>query len=158
MQTKPRWRTVLRAFWRALTMTLRGQTYTPPAPTYPELRLWIQQAQALTKDVFQVADANNLDETARKQRLLTLEGRPINMQTILAAVQHNLSREYPSLLESGLEHSLLTLMAFNMNDRYRLMQLKDSLADAPIVQNAVVALETHLGAMPRPQTNAKPES
>jgi hypothetical protein len=150
MQAKHSWRTVLRAFWRALQMTLRGETYTPPPPAYPEVRVWISQGQALLKTIFETADAQGLDEAARKQHTLTLEGRPISMQTILAAVEHNFSREYGLLLDSGLEHSWLSLAAFNMNDRYRLSQLAASLPQSAALQGAIEALESHLAELPRP--------
>jgi len=151
MQRKHSWRTVLRAFWQALRMTLRGQTYSPPPPVYPEVRVWVEQGQALIKTVFATADAHGLDEAARKQHILKLDGRPITMQTILAAVQHNFTREYLALLDSGLEHSWLTLAAFNMNDRYRLTQLMESLTEASIVQQTLNSLEAHLATIPRPQ-------
>jgi len=157
MQTKYSWGRVLNAFWRALQMTMRGQTYTPPAATHPELRAWIERAKELVQDVFQAADANGLDESARKQRSLPLEGRPMTMQTILAAVQHNLAREYPSLLDSGLEHSILTLVAFNMNDHYRLTKLAESLDDTTSVQSAVRNLDTHLASMPQTGQNNRPQ-
>jgi len=147
--TKYTWRKILSAFWRALRMTLRGQTYTPPPPSYPDLRAWIEQAKTLVQAVFQAADAQGLHEAARRQRLMTLEGRPITMQTILAAVEHNLLREYPSLLDSGLEHSILTLVAFNMNDHYRLTELASSLLDMPAVQATVLTLDAHLVAVPQ---------
>lgn len=150
MKAQPSWRTVLRAFWQALKMTLRGETYTPPV-TQPEVRAWVEEGQILVKTLFETAEAHGLDEAARKQRVLTLEGRPISMQTILAAVQHNLMREYLPLLDSGLDHSWLSLAAFNMNDQYRLTQLAENLSEYPAVQAAIKTLESHLAALPRPK-------
>ena len=150
MQTKPSWRRILRAFWQALQMTLRGQIYTRPSKVSAEARDWIEQGQVLTRNALSTADTHGLDETARKQHVLTVEGRPISMQTILAGVQHNFEREYMPLLDSGLEHSWLTLMAFNMNDRYRLTQLAESLAHVSAVQQAIMTLEAHLAVLPRP--------
>ena len=155
MHAKRSWQTILRAFWKALQMTLRGETYTPPPPAYPEVRIWIQEGQTLLKTVFETADANGLNEAARKQRMLTLEGRPISMQTILSAIQHNFSREYLPLLDSRLEHSWLSLAAFNMNDHYRLTQLGESLTDFAPVQAALKQLEEHLAAVPRPKPRTK---
>jgi hypothetical protein len=151
MKAQRSWGTVLRALWQALQMTVRGQTYTPPFPAYPEVRAWVGQGLALIKTVFETADANGLDESKRTQRILTLEGRPISMQTILAAVEHNLSREYLPLLDSGLQHSWLSLAAFNMNDQYRLNQLAESLVDVPQLQQVIKNLEVHLAALPRPR-------
>lgn len=128
-------------------MTLRGQSLAAPPP-YPLLQGWIEQAQILTDAVFAAAEHDGLDEAGRKNFRLHLEGRDISMQTILAAVRHNLTQEYPLLLKSNLEHKLTALYAFNLNDRYRVTQLTGTPGHHPRTQTALNRLRDHLAAIP----------
>jgi hypothetical protein len=138
----------VRAFVGALRLTLRGQTPPPALPRYPQLSQWAAQGLRLTAAAFAAAEAAGLDDSARRQRRLRLEGRDISMHTILAAARHNLSEEYPRLLGEKLAYNLTALYAFNMNDHFRLSRLAETLDDAPAVQQAIHDLAQHLAAVP----------
>ncbi len=135
------------AFWKALQLTLRGETLQP-RDEYPEFTIWMQQTIQLTDNIFTIADKHALDEPARKTLMLRIDKREIAMQTILAAVKHNVQREYPLLLASRVEHFAGAIQALNHNDCYRISQLGQTLGAYPQVQQAVQRLETHLLALP----------
>lgn len=135
------------AFWKALQLTLRGETLPTPN-LHPELTAWMQQAVQLTAAVFKVTEDHGLDLAARKNLMLHLDKRDIAMQTILETVQHNLIREYPLLLKSQVSYYLGAIQALNVNDCYRVSQLAAALSDYPPVQQAVQMLQTHLETCP----------
>jgi uncharacterized protein (DUF2236 family) len=138
----------VRAFVRALQMTLRGETIPAPVQRYPELAAWVETGASLINQVYAVAAAGGLDETARKELRLHLESRDISMETILGAVRHNLTREYPILMQADIDHHLTALYAFNINDAFRVQQLAEALENSPVVQAAVQNLAAHLAGIP----------
>lgn len=140
---------IMRAFFQALWLTLRGKTYQPVAPVqpYPRLEAWRTVGAEMLTTVWQVADGHGLDTATRTAHKLKLDSRPISMETILRAVEHNLLREYPLLMATTMEHTMTTLYALNLNDRYRVRQLAASLTDLS-VQTAVQRLADHLDAIP----------
>ena len=116
----------LQNIFRALYLTLTGNALKPPDLRYPTLHTWVQQTTALTEAIFAQADATGLDEQTRKTLKLRLEGRDISVETILQAVKHNLTVEYPMLMDARIEHNVTTIYALNMNDQYRIQQLAQS--------------------------------
>jgi hypothetical protein len=142
---------VIRAFFLALWLTLRG-TPIQPKPVvskYPSLEAWITVGLQRVVTVERIADKADIPQDKRKAVKLRLEGRDISMETILTAVHHNLTREYPLLLKTDIEHNLTTLYALNLNDQYRVAQLLNApdIANTPI-QNALYALSEHLKNIP----------
>lgn len=137
----------LRAFWVALMMTLRGQT---PGRSHQRLWEWIEGAVPLTQAVNVVAEKNNLTKAQRQQITLKLDGRETSMQTILSAIKHHLTEEYPYLLMNLTEHSITAIYASNMNDQYFMTRLKDTdaLQQYPAVQQALNQLSDHLNSIP----------
>jgi hypothetical protein len=119
---------VIRAFFKALMMTLRGEAIQPPEERYPNLSEWVERGQKLR-----------------------INRRDISAETILAAVQHNMHTEYPRLLDARIEHNLTTLYAMNMNDQYRVTQLAqaDDLPDP--VKEKIAHLRDHLNNIPSSQ-------
>jgi len=140
---------VIRAFVKALWLTLQGKTYipTPPPPRYPLLEAWRVEGVRRVQAAFQAAEACGLDEAARRALVLTLDSRPISMETILRASEHNLVREYPLLMAARVEHNLTALYALNLNDRYRVAQLAAALSHEA-ARAAVQRLSEHLDAIP----------
>lgn len=140
---------VIRAFFQALWLTLQGRPYVPPVPVqpYPPLEAWRVEGLQRVGNVFRAADTQGLTLAVRQAHTLTLEGRPISLETIVRAVEHNLLREYPLLMTTRLEHTLTVLYALNLNDHYRVQQLAGSL-EAGVVRVAVQALADHLEAIP----------
>jgi hypothetical protein len=152
----------IQAFFEALKLTLQGNTLDAPT-RYPRLSAWADTGVKLTRSVFASADTNGLSEERRKQLSLRVEGRDTSMQTILAAVEHNLTREYPMLMETLYEHNLTTLYAMNMNDQYRVSQLAESgLVQSEPTRQAIQALADHLRQIPpskaAPQENVDGEN
>jgi hypothetical protein len=136
------------AFVKALKMTLAGNAIQPVATRYPNLTKWVSEGLQLAENTLTIADKYSMDETARQQMILKLDGRNMSMDVILRTVKHNLSLEYPMLLEATIKHNLTTLYAINMNDQYRVSRLAEVVHLAPEVQAAVEQLSTHLQNIP----------
>ncbi len=135
----------VRAFLIALRMTLRGET-PPPAPDAP-LREWMAQGLSRIEQIETLAARQQINPA---EVVLHLDLRDIRMSIILNTVRHHLTNEYPILLRTPSAQSLNLLYANNMDDHYRVSRLEAApdLAGTP-VQNAVVALATHLEAIPQ---------
>jgi hypothetical protein len=142
---------VIRAFFKALMMTLRGEAIQPPEERYPNLSEWVERGQQLSSNTLKTADTHDLPQSAREQIKLRINRRDISAETILAAVQHNMHTEYPRLLDARIEHNLTTLYAMNMNDQYRVTQLAqaDDLPDP--VKEKIAHLRDHLNNIPSSQ-------
>ncbi len=140
---------VIRAFFKAWALVLTGRAITPKARPHPEVWAWVEDGEKRIDTVYRIADKLGYDLEKRKGITLTIDKRPIAMETILAAVRHNLTREYPSLLASGLEYSLLTLRSFNINDQHRIERLGELeiFANTPL-NGAIQALSHHLSVLP----------
>ncbi len=138
----------IRAFFIALRMTLRGETVAPQAR--PMLRAWIQQANTLLDTIYTTADKHGFNQQRRAALILIIDRRDISMETILAGVRHNLTREYPYLLrQPDNRQNLNAIYATNMNDQFRVQRLADAdVLDSPPVQAATAALAHHLAAIP----------
>jgi hypothetical protein len=140
----------LRAFVMALKLTLRGKQI---APKYPELDVWAREAARRVDNVYRTADANGLNEAARKALTLHLDGRDISMETILASVRHHATEEYVKLLLDSTPHTFVAIYASNVNDCYRVARLRDMM-EQPVVKAALVSLSEHLERVPS-QPNPK---
>ncbi len=134
----------LRAFVLALRLTLRGKQIEPK---HPELAVWAREAGRRVDTVYRATDANGLNEAARKALILHLEGRDISMETILASVRHHATQEYVKLLLDSTPHTFVAIYASNLNDRYRVAQLHDTIQQPP-VKAALASLSEHLGEIP----------
>ena len=143
-------RRYLSAFWGALRTTLRGQTYSPPAQPSP-LAAWISQYQILVDAVLRAANQNGLDQAARKQVKLRLDGRQMSLETALMTLKFHAAEEYPSLVRSGTGRDVQnTLYATNMNDRYWISRMVEApVLQQPDVQQALSVLDAHLDTLPR---------
>jgi hypothetical protein len=146
-----RLRHYLSAFWGALWMTARGEVYTSPPAQQSPLTTWINQYATLVNAVMRAADQNGLNQAARKQVKLRLDGRPMSLETALMTLQFHAAQEYPSLLRAGTGHGVhSTLYATNMNDRYWISQMAEvPELQEPDVQKALLALDAHLDAIPK---------
>jgi len=96
-----------------------------------------------------IAQREGYDAEKRSALTVTLDRRPMSMAVILEAVRHNLSAEYPMLLNTPGEYNLGTIYALNHDDRYRLKCLSDheDLQGTPTGQ-AIGELLAHLDAIP----------
>ena len=139
----------VRAFFGALKMTLRGERIQSPAErTFPRFFAWLTEAQRRVAAAYQQADAAGFDKAGRKALTVKIDGRDMSAETILGGVRHHLEREYVFLLEDYHAHSLTSIYASNLNDRYWLMRLVDAPELPEGVRAALVELQAHLDAIP----------
>jgi hypothetical protein len=140
---------LVRAFAIALRMTLRGER---PTPKYPALDAWMAEASKLIHAVYAAAEADGLDEAARKALSFRVEGRETQMEAVLGGARFHHAQEYRYLLRHETAQSLLAIQANNVNDGFRLKKLSDELAAKNTGQmrtlDALKALIGHLESMP----------
>lgn len=152
---------VIRAFFTALVMTLRGQSPPPrptPASKYPALYAWIRQGAEMAERSLVVTNKSGVDQTARLAIRLTIEGRETSMEAILGGIRFHLVQEYYYLLQNETSHSLTAIYASNLNDQFRLARLSEALKpeDQPKyteIINELVVLKKHLESIPPSNTN-----
>jgi hypothetical protein len=143
---------VLRAFFKAWWLVLRGQAITtPPARPHEDVWAWIQDSTLRLDTVVRIADKAGWGKSQREALKLKLDGRDTSLELVLAALRHNLTREYPMLLNADVAYNLLTLQALNVNDTYRVMRFAthEALAGTPLA-GALAALQARLQACPAP--------
>jgi plasmid maintenance system killer protein len=137
---------------KALRLTLTGNAIQPVETRYPNLSQWIRRGRQLVVQALQTADSHQMDEIARQQFTITIDRRPMSMDVILRAVQHNMDMEYPMLMEARIEHNLTTLYAINVNDQYRVSRLLEADGLPDEIRIAVEALWHHLQNIPSSHT------
>jgi hypothetical protein len=139
----------IRAFIGALGMTLRGESV--PVPKYSALRQWMEQAALLVDEVYSAADIVEMNRDTRQALKLTLDGRSISMETILATIRHHMREEYPYLLRHETQHNLTAIYASNMNDRYWAAKLLGAV-ESEVLKQAIGELSAHLDNIPPSNT------
>lgn len=140
----------LKAFFTTLRLMLRGGQL--PTSPYPTLQNWIDQTIKLVDDVIQRADQHGMTHEERKKIVLRLDGRSVNMETILNTVRYHATQEYPHLLLHNSKHVLTAIYASNLDDRYRLSSLQNAV-ELTVVKEAITRLGVHLDSIPSSQTN-----
>lgn len=148
---------ILRAFFAALWLTLRGKSAPRPVKTPAEfepLLAWQTHAQHLLAAVYAAADAAQLDKSARQKIVARVEGRSMSLETALATLHHHLAQEYPYLLNNLTAGSLTAIAASNLNDRYYLAQISMVAGIPTAVVTALNVLMVHLEALPSAQPSA----
>lgn len=135
---------VIRAFFSALMLTLRGQTVERP---YGALLDWMEAAAAHADAVEAAADAAGMPAAARTAFKLRVEGRDTTMQTIVGAVRYHAREEYPFMLKNPTQNVLTAIYATNMNDSFQVTRLALALPEGP-TRAAVESLSNHLQNIP----------
>lgn len=138
----------IRAFFTALSLTLQGKTIAPAPPRYPKLQDWLKRGTELTDAAFSVCEQTGLDEVARRQISLHLDGRNWSMELILSSLRYHLTMEYPSLLQADVEHNITTFYALNIDDQYRVSQLAELDNFQEELREAIRDLAEHLQNIP----------
>ncbi len=138
----------VRAFFKTVQLTIQGKQIQPVDVEYPSLTQWIQEGRQLVNDTFKQAEINGWSEAKRKSLLLTLDRRDTSMEVILGAVRHNLTLEYPKLLESRMQYNLTALYALNMNDQYRVATLAQAGNLPEPLTHSIQMLANHLAKIP----------
>ena len=133
---------IFRALFTALKMTLRGEEL-PDA----DLRAWMQTSAGQVEAVYTAAEQHGLDKTGRESLMFHLDSRDVSLETILAGIRHHVTEEYPHLLRDRTPYSLAAIHAANLDDRYRITQLKEQ--KLPVaVKESLATLSAHLEAIP----------
>lgn len=141
----------VQALIAAMRLTLRGEKPVPSAQSL--LSDWMKRSAALADAALAAADAEGLNQEARRKRTLTAEGRRTNMETIIAAVRFHASEEFPHLLSNFSQTSITAIYATNVNDRFLITKLFDTL-EAGMLREAVGKIASHLESIPPIQHNA----
>jgi len=138
----------IRTFFKALKLTLRGEVIEAPPTRYPNLQAWLIRTREALENVYEAAETANLDNAARENITLQLDGRNWSMALILSSVKFHLDTEFPSLMQTQIDHNLTTLYALHFDDKYRVAQLAQLGTLPPTVGAALQAFSTQLNAIP----------
>ena len=135
----------LRAFGSAIKLTLRGER--PVLSPQMRLSQWMKLSAELVDAALAAADAAGLDLESRRKRTFTAEGRRTNMETILTTVRFHALEEFPDLLSNFSQTSITAIYATNVNDRFLISKLFDTL-EAGALREAVGSIASHLESIP----------
>ncbi len=134
----------LRALTKALSLTLKGESLTPPH--YRPLEAWIARGLELLGRAESAAAGPGVDAAALQ---LKLDGRPTSLERTLQMLRHNLVNEYPRLIRLDDAYSMTVVSASNMNDQYRVAQFLALDTIPAETRSALAALDAHLQALPQ---------
>ena len=140
-----------RALVAAINLTMRGERPVPSPQSL--LTEWMKHSAVLADAALAAADAAGLDQDSRRKRTLTAEGRRTNMETILTSVRFHALEEFPHLLSNFSQTSITAIYATNVNDRFLISKLFDTL-EAGALREAVGRIASHLEAIPPIQSIA----
>jgi hypothetical protein len=135
----------LRAFAAAIRLTARGEKPVPSPQSL--LSAWMKRSGELAAAALSVADAAGMDQAARRTHTLTAEGRRTNMETILTSVRFHALEEFPHLLSNFSQTSMTAIYATNVNDRFLVAKLFDTLEQGEL-REAVGKIASHLESIP----------
>ena len=149
---------MIRAFIKALQMTIRGETIAPSH--YLPLEAWIDAGLQMLAHIFITADTHGLPLEKREQLKLKLDGHMTSLEHSLQMVRHNWINEYPKLIQLDDPYTMMVIQSSNMNDQYRVSQfaIADELASDEVKQ-ALERLNQHLMNLPtieRPENATTP--
>jgi hypothetical protein len=138
----------IRAFFRALMLTLRGQK--PPSleaeERYASLLAW-------GKTTLERLDAANAaieqNKVEAKTIVMHIEGRDVTLSHALDVVRYHAAREYPHLIRSGDRHAVTAICALNLNDRFLIMRMGEYDRFPAPVKTALDSLAEHLTNIPQ---------
>jgi hypothetical protein len=147
----------IRAFFKALHLTLAGETIAPPA-RYPTLDAWAARTVTLVDETLIAADSAGFGAAQRSEFRITLDKRAVTLESGLQTIRHHAAREYPYLLKNFTPYSLMTLQATNLNDRYTMLRFADETALPAPLRDSLARLRDHLDALPSVQDSAPPSS
>lgn len=137
---------VFRAFIGALRLTLSGKT-VQPSPI-DRLLEWTKNTPPKVDSVIMLCNQAGLDEAGRKNIQLVVEGRRVNLNTVLLAVKFHAQNEYPMLLKTPDSRSVAAVYGTTVNDTYLVGRFTEALP-AGAAQTALKTLLAHLEAIPQ---------
>jgi hypothetical protein len=138
----------IRAFFRALTLTLRGQK--PPSleaeEQHEDLLAWCRETVTRV-DVATAAIAAN--GTNAQSLTMHIEGRDVTLKHTLDVLRYHAAKEYPHLIRSQERHAILAIQALNLNDRFLVLRLIEYEGLPEVVKAAMDSLAEHLNEVPQ---------
>jgi len=144
---------VVRAFFKALMMTLRGESVAPPLmdvarSRFPALASWCDATIVRVDAVMAAADAAGWTDARRAAYVLRIEGRDVSLKMMLDTVRFHCAQEIPHLLASDSRYGRIGAQALAINDHYWADRFSaaDDLPEA--LTAALAALAEHLAALP----------
>lgn len=135
-------RRYLRAFIGAIRLTLSGKK--PPTT----LRSWMEQIPNHVNAAIMACNKAGLDEATRKNTVLTIEGRRVNLNTVLLAIKFHAEQEYPILLKTQDGRSEAAVIGTNVNDCFLLGRFIATLSASESLP-ALKQLWTYLENIPK---------
>ncbi len=137
----------IRAFVKALQMTINGETIAPSH--YRPLEAWLDAGLGILASVITTADANDLPHDQRTQLKLKLDGHMTSLEQTLQMVRHNWINEYPKLIQLDDPYTMMVIQSSNMNDQYRVGRFAtaDEITSTE-VKARLEALNEHLMTLP----------
>lgn len=140
---------ILKTFWQALMMTLRGEQ---PVRRHGKLSDWIATTAQISDQFIQQAEIEKLELSTFSAKV---DGRTQTLKTIIYAVNYHAKTEFTYLLKHLTEHSITAIYATNMNDAYAVKRiLEDEGLKAGMGAGQYQLLQTlskHLDAIPPSQ-------
>jgi hypothetical protein len=138
----------MRAFFKALSMTLRGEK--PPAPTQrePQIIAWAGQSVLLLDQIEKAADAQGYSKATRQSAVLEIDRRELSLEMALQTIRHHALNEYPYLLNNYTRYSVMTIQAANLNDQHLVERFAQHERVPAPVRDALRTLGEHLQAIP----------
>jgi hypothetical protein len=140
MQTALRY---VRAFFRALSLTLRG--HKPPTleaeERYVGLMNWSRETLIKLDAVSAAVRQSGLDARVVVQHV---EGRDVSLEYVLSVVRFHLTREYPQLIRSGDLHTSTAIQAMNFNDQHLVKRVSEYEDLPAAVKEALEVLKDQL--------------
>jgi len=144
-------RAYVRAFFRALAMTLRGEK--PPETPYSAVRRWAAETITLIDRIVGQANASGLSQASRQRLTVTIDRRQIDLDKALQIVRQHAASDYPYLLKHPNQYSLMTIQATNLNDQYLAQRLVELEGVSQEVTTLLSQLSDHLQALPSEHEN-----
>ncbi len=140
-------RRVIRAFFQAAVMTLRGEKLPPPltpeqqiAERYPEAAAWLAETITRVKAVEEAAAGIDLDAL-----IVRVDRREMRGRTILEAIRFRAVQEYPFMLLNPSDYRGMGFQAINANDVYMVERLAEGVPEH--VKAALTELRDHLNTL-----------
>lgn len=138
----------IRALFRALRMTLRGESH--PLAHYRPLIAWMDAVGSQLSLALDTADEQGFDQDRRQDLRLKLDGRLTSLEQSLQMLRHNLKNEYPRLIRLNDPYSMMVVGSINMNDQYRVSRfLEAGLIESDPLRQALEDLNARLLELPQ---------
>lgn len=136
----------LRAFMKALSLTLRGEKL-PEDSVSRQMTLLRQWTAVLAERVTVIQEVAAKGSFDMQQVVVQIDKRNMTMKTIVDLLEYRAHTEYPNLLNAAGKSGWAVIYTSNHNDVYYVDRLFEVLDESPVKQ-AVEAVKAHLETLP----------